>query len=101
MNTQTARQAKEEFPLAKFQEWLAKQPEDRGFDYMDDCGCLFASFARESLGLPNASAGGDNIDSSQTARDNVYIIPERLADSACGLSNRFTIAQFRKQLEAE
>lgn len=109
MTTPTARQAKEEFPIAKFDAWLAKQPEDRSFNYCSNCGCLFATFAQEALGLADALAyPGEIFESkySEATNEKPMIIPKQIEAAAClsiydQPTTTFTIAQFRKQLEAK
>lgn len=86
-----------DFPLTKFNEWLAKQPEEREFDYSDFRECLFAKFAQEALGLTEAYAGPGYI-----VADGRMLTPAAMEAflQLPSFPNHFTIAQFRKQLEA-
>jgi hypothetical protein len=45
----------------QFIEWLNKQPLGRSFDYLDNHGCIFASFAKEYLGWRSACCGAFDV----------------------------------------
>lgn len=89
-----------------FKRWLARQPDDREFNYVDNEACLFCAFAKEELGwmAPNASTcrvvdkGGapemwlPGPFASAAARAPIY---SEFRNSQFG---HFTIADFRTEL---
>jgi hypothetical protein len=85
-----------------FKRWLAKQPDDREFNYMDIFGCLFSSFAREELGWEKVHGNGSRI--SGNNNEDVLVLPAPFADAAAfaACSGRyycvFTIAAFKAEL---
>ncbi len=85
-----------EFPMDKFEDWLAGQPGERRFDYQSNEDCLFASFAKEAMKWPYAVAGSVDIDNSIGERMG---IPFELAGVANCMPDSFTVAMFRKSLQ--
>lgn len=89
-----------------FRRWLNRQPDTRVFDYRDNCSCLFASFAREELGMPNAWAGGTYISPSGGSfpkPDEAIHLPHPFyrAASLCFLNGGksfFAVSEFRTEL---
>ncbi len=50
------------FTKANFKKWLLAQKPTRKFRYLDNTGCLFASFAKEAMGLEEVWCGGFHLE---------------------------------------
>ena len=89
---------KKTFDLETFKAWMAKQPEERSFDFLNCRECLFASFGKEALGFPEtATAGAFAIDPHWPSIDGRVTIPQSLA-AAASRACPLTIGNFRAQL---
>lgn len=49
------------FNKERFEAWLATQPAQREFDYMDIRGCALCAFVKENTSIKDFSAGSENV----------------------------------------
>jgi hypothetical protein len=80
----------------RFKKWLAQQPDDRIFCYVNTEGCLIASFLRETGFAPDASCGSSYWSSGKQGGGSFPPWLRQIsAIAVVKMDCQFTVAQFR------
>lgn len=85
-----------------FDKWLAKQPANREFNYLDIHACLFSSFLNETMPLRTGKYScGSTWATPRNCEDRTIIFPSwarRVNTVALALNCLFTVADLRANL---
>lgn len=85
----------------QFAAWVAEQPAERGYNYMDNCGCALAAFLRETGVDADPHVGGfgwgdkDNADLNPFTGEHLVYALSRLPHTFGALSERLSVPQVR------